>query len=200
MWDEIGRLQLDHLLRLGLKPHMRLIDIGCGCLRGGIHLVRHLDPGNYFGLDSNRSLLDAGYSQEITVRNLRNRLPKSNLLHDKNFRVDRFGVNFEFALAFSLFTHLPLNHIKLCLVKLAACMVPRGKFLATFFESPPNHDWTRSRTQNPGGVVTWPDQDPYHYKMSDLNWCIQDQPWRLERLENQDHPRGQIFILFSLAS
>ena len=29
-----------------------LIDIGCGALRGGVHFVRHLDPGHYFGMDS----------------------------------------------------------------------------------------------------------------------------------------------------
>jgi hypothetical protein len=34
MWDDIGKLQFDFLCDHGLRPSCRLIDIGCGCLRG----------------------------------------------------------------------------------------------------------------------------------------------------------------------
>ena len=52
-WDEIGRLQFDFLRARGLKPAHRPLDIGCGCLRGGIHAIKYLDAGNYYGLDIN---------------------------------------------------------------------------------------------------------------------------------------------------
>ncbi len=35
MWEEIGRLQFEFLRARGLKPSHRLLDIGCGSLRGG---------------------------------------------------------------------------------------------------------------------------------------------------------------------
>ena len=45
MWDEIGGLQRDFVLGEGLTPDMRLLDIGCGCLRAGVHFVRYLNAG-----------------------------------------------------------------------------------------------------------------------------------------------------------
>ena len=44
-------------------PHHRLLDIGCGALRGGVHFVRYLEDGNYAGLDVNRSLIAAGHRE-----------------------------------------------------------------------------------------------------------------------------------------
>src|SRR5687767_4171104 len=74
MWDLVGRLQFDHLVASGLTPQMRLADIGCGALRGGVHFIDHLDNGNYFGLDLNQSLLDAGYDVELATLGLQHKL------------------------------------------------------------------------------------------------------------------------------
>ena len=59
-WDEIGKLQFDFLKDEGLKPHHKLIDIGCGSLRGGIHFIKYLDKFNYFGTDINNNLIRLG--------------------------------------------------------------------------------------------------------------------------------------------
>src|SRR6266545_606207 len=61
LWDEIGRLQLDFLISRGLREHHRVLDIGCGSLRAGVKLVKHLRAGHYAGSDLNESLLTAGY-------------------------------------------------------------------------------------------------------------------------------------------
>jgi hypothetical protein len=66
-WDEIGILQFEYLVAKTLRPEHRLLDIGCGCLRGGVHFIRYLDPTNYFGIDVNQSLLDAGYNVELAL-------------------------------------------------------------------------------------------------------------------------------------
>lgn len=42
MWDQLGRLQLEFMIGAGLKPHHKLLDIGCGCLRGGIYYIQYL--------------------------------------------------------------------------------------------------------------------------------------------------------------
>jgi hypothetical protein len=36
LWEELGRLQFEFLVGAGLRPEMRLLDIGCGCPRGGV--------------------------------------------------------------------------------------------------------------------------------------------------------------------
>lgn len=38
MWDEIGKLQFEFMVKQGLKPHHKFLDIGCGSLRGGYSL------------------------------------------------------------------------------------------------------------------------------------------------------------------
>lgn len=74
LWDEMGELQFEALRAHGLRPEHRLLDLGCGCLRGGVHFVKYLAPGHYYGLDVSRSLLDAGI-QEIALSGLEEKLP-----------------------------------------------------------------------------------------------------------------------------
>ena len=49
MWDAIGKLQREFLKRNGLKRHHKLLDIGCGTLPGGRHIIDYLDALNYPG-------------------------------------------------------------------------------------------------------------------------------------------------------
>lgn len=135
-WDALGTLQFEFLLAQGLLPNSYLLDIGAGCLRGGVRYAEYLAPGHYFGVDAHQSLLDAGYDIELAAAGLRHKVPRSNLLASESFEFELFNRRFDFAIAQSLFTHLPLNNIRLCLAKLAAVMAPGGKFFATFFERP----------------------------------------------------------------
>ena len=61
LWDSLGKLQLDFLRAHGLRPEHTLLDIGCGCLRGGLHFMRYLVPGHYYGLDISPNVLKAGH-------------------------------------------------------------------------------------------------------------------------------------------
>ena len=36
LWDQMGQHQFDFLKKKGLKPQHKLLDIGCGSLRGGV--------------------------------------------------------------------------------------------------------------------------------------------------------------------
>src|SRR5215472_262077 len=71
LWEEVGQLQLDFLVAQGLMPHHRLLDIGCGSLRGGVKLIRYLCAGHYAGIDLHESLLNAGYEIELAREGLK---------------------------------------------------------------------------------------------------------------------------------
>ncbi len=135
-WDEIGALQFEYLKAQGLRPHHKLLDVGCGSLRGGVHFVGYLDAGGYSGLDINKSLLDAGYDVELAALGLQDRLPRTNLVCDAEFEFGGPDGVFDYAMAQSVFTHLSLNRIRQCLAKVARVMKPGGVFYATFFELP----------------------------------------------------------------
>lgn len=195
MWDAVGALQLDFLKAQGLAPHHRLLDVGCGSLRGGVHFIDWLEPGNYFGIDISEALLDAGYERELGPLGLQPKLPRGNLRTTGDFDATLFGVTFDMAIAQSVFTHLPLNLIALCLEQTVRIMKPGGVFYATFFRAPDDATWSDRVTHQPGGVITTAVSDPYHYRLADMIWAAQG-AWRADYIGDWSHPRGQQMIAY----
>ncbi|CAG0947608.1 hypothetical protein ANRL1_04330 [Anaerolineae bacterium] len=60
VFETAGRKLLTVLLSEGLTPSSNVLDIGCGCLRGGYWLIHFLDEGCYFGIEPNTEMLEAG--------------------------------------------------------------------------------------------------------------------------------------------
>ena len=191
-WDEIGRWQFDLLVAHGLLPNSRLLDVGCGALRGGIHFVRYLEPGNYYGQDMNASLIKAGREVELAQAGLTDRDP--HLLVDGDFNLDRFGTTFSFALAQSVFSHLPANDIHRCLVQIAAVLEPGGRFYATFFEAPTCN--SLEPVTHASGIVTTGNNDPFHYHFSWFQFLVTELPLTVTNLGDCQHPRSQRVLEF----
>jgi SAM-dependent methyltransferase len=196
MWDEIGVLQLGFLKAEGLRRDHKLLDIGCGCLRGGVHLIDYLETGNYFGVDLNESLLEAGYRVELARVKLTEKLPFDHLRRIDGFDFSTLDTDFDIALAFSVFTHVSLNAARICLERLAPQMKVGGRFYATIFERPPEHASHVTMTHPPAGVVTYGDRDPYHCSLADLRHIAAGLPWKVHPMGEFGHPRGQRMVLF----
>lgn len=195
LWDEVGRHQFEFMVSRGLKPHHRLLDFGCGCLRGGVHFVRYLDPGNYYGTDINQSLLDAGYDSEIEPLGLADRLPRDHLLCAADGEgLATLGVKFDYALALSLFTHLPFNKIRTCLERLALVMRPNERLFATFFELPESRPFASPYSN--GIITSYGDRDPYHYRASDLAHAAETTGWHAQYIGEFGHARRQHMMAF----
>jgi SAM-dependent methyltransferase len=195
LWDEIGKLQFEFLVTNGLTPSSTLMDVGCGSLRGGVHFVSYLNDNLYFGLDSNDSLLDAGYNIELKSLGIQEKLQRKNLLCNDSFDFDAVSTSFDFALAQSLFTHLPLNHIRLCLSRLAPKMKPGGKFYATFFLVGEDHPFGQP-CGHIGAITSFDAKDPYHYRFSDITRLCEGLQWRVRLHGDWGHPRDQRMVEF----
>jgi cyclopropane fatty-acyl-phospholipid synthase-like methyltransferase len=187
LWDEMGALQHAFLVAQGLRPGHRLADIGCGALRGGVHFIRYLVQGGYFGLDSNASLLEAG-RRELAAAGLEGKRP--SLLVSERFELGRFGVRFDYAIAVSVFTHLPMNHIIRCLTEAGRALQPGARFYATFFEAPADA-YLEPLAHAPGDVVTYFDMDPYHYSPAEIAHLAHEAGVVAERIGEWGHPRDQ---------
>ena len=194
-WDETGIIQMQMLLAEGLKPQHRLLDVGCGPLRTGCRLVPYLNPGNYWGTDLSGDLMRQGYRQELTEGD-RARLPRSQLVEDRDFSFPGIPDTFDYLLCFAVFTHLPLNHLRRCLHNLAPHMAKGGRFFATYFECLDGQDLFAPLAQPRGGIVTYDYQDPYHYRLGDLAWTVDPTQWAFEPIGEWDHPRGQRMACF----
>lgn len=196
LWEEVGRLQFDFMVRHGLVPQHRLLDLGCGSFRGGVHFVPFLEPGNYFGFDRNRSLMDAGYEKEIVPAGLADRLPPENLIADDNFDFSKFPVVFDRVIAVSVFTHLTFNMVRVCLERLAPAVAAGGTFYATYFSVPDDRPVYLPLVHSPGGITTYGYKDPYHYRFSDLQHAVRCLPWEAVDIGDFGHPRDQLMVLF----
>lgn len=187
-WDEIGRLQLEFLVEQGMRPEHFLLDVGCGAMRGGIHFAKFLEPEHYFGIDVNDRLIHAALTVEVPAADLSDRVPAGNLHVTDRFDVP-FDRTFDYAVGVSLFTHLPINHIRLCLYKIAAVMAPGGRFFSTFFpvdEAAP-YDVRQPQVR----VTTQAERDPFHYRPSELEWAATVADWSFSCIGDWGHPRGQ---------
>jgi SAM-dependent methyltransferase len=195
LWDEIGGLQFDFIKSQGLDPSHRFLDVGCGSLRGGIHFIRYLEPGRYYGIDMNSSLLNAGREVELPRAGLTDRDP--HLLVNETFDFRRFGTTFHYALAVSVFTHVSINAIQRCLVNMASVLEPGGKFFATYFPAPRLHTLEELRHAGPGQVITRSDADPFHYHPSVFEFLATDLPLTVRNIGEWNHPRGQYMLEFA---
>lgn len=188
---EYGKTQVDFLQAHGLRPEHTVIDMGCGSFRGGRYTIDYLDPNNYYGVDANQSVMQAGYDHELTDEQ-RAKVPTENLRANERFDAD-FGVKFDYGIAQSVFTHVSLNHVRLCLYRLAKVMEPGAKFYATFFEQRPNTDldFIRSTAR---GKQKFSEQNVFWYYRRDMKWAASFSPWKMNYIGDWGQPAGQKMI------
>ena len=86
----------------------------------------------YHGIDSQDWLLDAGRQVELPRHGLEGKAV--TLLCRDDFDFSCFGKSFDYAIAQSVFTHLPRHAILRCLQHMRRALNPGGQFYATFFE------------------------------------------------------------------
>jgi SAM-dependent methyltransferase len=195
-WERLGKLQFDFLVGRGLEPHHYLLDVGCGPLRAGVHFIRFLEPGHYFGVDRRGDRLEAGRTVELRLQGLADKRPVLAAMDDFGFA--RLGQTFDYALAQSVFTHLPLNNIIRCLVNMESALVPGGKFFATIYvneRGKRNLDPIEQRS----GIVTHMDKNPYHYDLATFEWICDGTSLTPEYIGDWNSPRNQKMLVFTKA-
>lgn len=150
------------LLAAGLERHHRLLDIGAGALRLGCRAVPYLDPDHYWATDLSGALMQRGYDTELTHKS---RLPPDHLIEDAHFDFPNLPATINMAIAFAVFTHLPLTFLQDALPKIRTRFPDLQKLLFTVFLAP---DDPAQPHRQPDGVVTHPDRAPYHHRAEDV--------------------------------
>ena len=84
-------------------------------------------------MEKEQALITAGIEQELGRHVYDEKRPV--ILCSVDFDFERFGIKPDYALAQSLFTHLPPEHVNRCFKKLRAVIGENGVFFATFFET-----------------------------------------------------------------
>jgi SAM-dependent methyltransferase len=196
-WDYLGKLQLDYLVERGLEPGHQLLDVGCGPLRAGVHFIGYLEPGHYAGVDRRPELLEAGRTVELPRHGLEDKEPL--LLASEHFEFGKLGRTFDYAIAQSVFTHLPLNSIIRCLVEMSRVLRPGGHFYATIHENPQGK-LNLDDIQQSESCVSHYDRDFFHYDLDALRFACAGTGLSLEYEGEWGHPNKQKMIVFTRES
>lgn len=153
----------------------------------GVHFVRYLNDGNYYGIDINKGLLKAG-KQELRDAGL----DKTVHLHrTADFDASGFGVKFDFGIAMSLITHLAANHILYCFAQMRRVMHKQSRFYVTFFEVPELPVPDRGYKQPKAGIVTYFLRDPFHYTREQVEDFARSAGLLPSYIGEWGHPRNQ---------
>lgn len=131
-YDLIGGQSFSLLLAAGLRETHLLADLGCGSLRAGRLLIPYLRPGGYYGMEPNTWLVEAGIEQELGRSAVELKRPTFSSSDD--FGLDEFGVEFDFVLAQSIFSHTMPDLLDRGFRGVAGALAPEGVLVATFVQ------------------------------------------------------------------
>lgn len=102
-FEAVGRMQLITALKEGLNPWSKLVDIGCGCLRGGYWFIHFLDTDCYCGIEPHRKMLADGIEHILEPGLVDEKRPRFD--SNSDFDTSVFGEKFDFFIARSVWTH-----------------------------------------------------------------------------------------------
>ncbi|CAH2044564.1 unnamed protein product [Thlaspi arvense] len=90
-----------------LKPNARVLEIGCGTLRVGLHFIRYLNPGNFHCLEKDELSLMAALRYELPSQGLLHKRPL--IVRGEDMEFSKFGsdVVYDLIYASAVFLHMP---------------------------------------------------------------------------------------------
>lgn len=169
--DEEYRAQLTSWQVPAVKRHFGdltgkvFIDVGAGDIVLGETLSDIGVPSIFYAQDLSRPSLEAGLHR-IREAGISTSIFRALVSDDFDFGVipDR---SLDAAFSNSLFSHLSINSILLCLRNLAPKMKPGSKYLSSMIVLPIGderapYDWSYLGTKG-STVVSYPTRDPFHY-------------------------------------
>lgn len=186
-WDAIGGLQFDFLRSKGLQPESYLLDIACGSLRLGVKAIPYLLPDHYLGIEKESGLVAAGFEQELDS-DIRTAQSPRTVISD-SFEFEKFDQKADFAIAQSLFSHLPPDLINRCFKKLHPWLADQGVFFATYFE-------VDTPRKNPNK----PHDHGYHaYTKSEMIAFGESNGFSANYIGDWNHPSDQVIVEYRKA-
>jgi ABC-type polysaccharide/polyol phosphate transport system ATPase subunit/SAM-dependent methyltransferase len=194
-WAEGGEWAFDMLQREGLQPGDVVLDVGCGGLSIGRHLLAFLERGRYWGFEVNHALLLAGVSMELPRAGLSYNF--GHFFHNHDFDLGALD-DLKFVVSEGFFSRMPLNRIARCIAAVIRRLAAGGRFFATWYDNPDPNSFVPIQR---GGFATYADVEPYHYPFTILAGVCEALGARAERIDGRTgagtHPRGESLMVIS---
>jgi SAM-dependent methyltransferase len=183
-YDFMGGSQFSLLFSLGLREEHNVLDFGCGSLRAGRLLIPYLAAGRYFGIEPNAWLIEDAIERQIGADLMNIKQPRFS--DSEAFNAEIFGVEFDFILAQSIFSHAGPDLLRRALTGFAKALRADGLIAATFNEgdmATPD-GWFYGGLTTPGSVAYRPKliarmADQAGLRAVPLRWFHRRQTWWL---------------------
>ena len=131
VYDSWPHCFLPILFGQGMTEKTRLLDVGCGPLRGGRHLIAFLEKGNYFGIEPEKRMVRIALREEIVKKLGRSFLkykdPKFS--YNSDFDFSEFETSFDMIIAIQVFIHCGRKQFCQCLSSVQKFLRSSGKFI-----------------------------------------------------------------------
>lgn len=119
-------------VRHGLLPEHTCIDFGCGSLRVGQHLMAHLAPGRYWGLDLVSDFFEAGLPL-LPAGLAAQKRPHMHVIGDETLSLARQAKP-DFVVCFAVLKHVPPSELNAFFTSILRLTAAHTKVLITFNE------------------------------------------------------------------
>ncbi len=156
-FESVGRSCLVVLIKNGLYPNNKVLDVGCGLLRGGYWIINFLNSGCYYGIEPNQDMLELGKSKILGEEILEYKNPHFDF--NDEFIFDCFNVKFDFVIARSVWTHASKKQIVRMLDSFINTKTEHGIFLTSYVKGNKLSDYKgsewvgRSHKSNTPGII-----------------------------------------------
>lgn len=153
-YKRVGEWQFDWI-KENIKQNVRFLDLGCGSLRLGKHLIPWLGTDSYIGIDLNQEIIDIALENEFdNPQILRLKLPQ--FIVNENFDLSKIEKPVDAVWAYALFIHLNDDNVKLALTNAKEKLSDDGVIYSTFLanhegKKNPEHDYVYSGNSQ----LTW---------------------------------------------
>lgn len=132
-YEEFGQVCADALIQSGLSSGMSVLDFGCGSGRVAHALAKKVTLSKYLGTDV----------VELLLKYARTKTPKNyQFIEHQELSIPAKDEEFDYAFAFSVFTHLLQAEIYIYLQDIHRVLRPKGRFLFSFLEMNQSNNWT----------------------------------------------------------
>lgn len=114
-----------------LTPNARVLEIGCGTLRVGLHFIRYLNPGNFHCLERDELSLMAAIRYELPSQGLLHKRPL--IVKGEDMEFSKFGPGmYNLIYASAVFLHMPDKLVWVGLERLVEKLKPyEGRIYAS---------------------------------------------------------------------
>ena len=161
-WQTRGLFQLQLLKDRGLSPTCSCLDLGCGPLRAGMHIIAYLNKGGYLGIDFNESFIDAA-RYVIEEQGLTGKEPV--VLLSQDFSIPGLDRKFDYAIAFSVLNHYDQRSKQIFFDRVPSYLGDGGRIIIS------HAGWLEEGMVRDAGLKVLDVIGPEHYDLALYGWA-----------------------------